>query len=178
MRATTMKEEVLRKYPNKNFVETGTADGDGALLASSIFDCVYSIEIDSKMQERNRNRLMQQIVEGKIILITGDSGLSLQKLIPALTEPTTFWLDAHFEKRQESMRSWCPLYEELEIIGKSPIKNHTIMIDDMRVVGRSLWGKKVIRNEIINRIMAINKDYRIVYEDNTMAENDVMVGVI
>lgn len=176
MISTTLKNNILIKYINNVFVETGTCEGGGvnsAIMAG--FKEIYSIEINTDRQAKNLLRF-----EGisHVHLITGDSGLELKNLIPQLRSPATFWLDAHFEKKRSWMRTRCPLYEELDAIAHSPIKNHTIMIDDMRVVGNSIWGKKIVKDLLIEKIMLINKDYKISYEDNTIAENDIMVATV
>lgn len=171
---TTLKEGLLTKYINDIFVETGTCNGGGvksALIAG--FKKIYSIEINQERQEHNIERFMGI---NHIHLIIGDSGIDLAKLIPSIKKPATFWLDAHFEKKRIGMRTRCPLYEELDAIAQSPIKTHTIMIDDMRVIGTAMWGKGIVKDKIIEKIMSINSNYKINFEDNTQAPNDIMVA--
>lgn len=173
---TTLKSEVLAKYKTNIFVETGTCEGGGVALALSLgFDKIYSIEINLERQLRNMDRFIRN---SRVTLLTGDSGLEFPQLIPMINEQATFWLDAHCERKSQVMRTWCPLYEELAAISRSSIKNHIIMIDDMRVIGVTKWGKRVAKDRIINMIMTINPEYKISYEDNTIAQNDILVAKI
>jgi len=170
---TTLFKHVLSKYVNPIFVETGTADGGGVKTAIECgFERIYSIEINQDKQLRNLERFRGI---KNVTLVNGDSIEELERLIPIIDMPATFWLDAHLTKRYKGAKTRCPLYQELEIIKTSPIKDHTIMIDDMRVVGKETWGKLVKHEEIIEHILAINPNYKISFEDNTMAENDIMV---
>ncbi len=172
MRQTTLLREVLSKYRNPIFVETGTASGGGVAAAMVAgFNRIYSIEISQEKQLKNVERFRGI---KNVTLITGDSSEEVWRIIPLIDSPATFWLDAHFEKKKPK----CPLYEELDAIASSPIKTHTILIDDMRVIGKEVWGKKVSKEEIIDKILVINKDYKISFEDNTMAENDIMVATL
>lgn len=173
---TTLLQEVLVKYVNPIFVETGTANGGGVEAALNAgFEHIYSIEINQPRQLENLERFRG--IRG-ITLITGDSGVELEKLIPLIDKRATFWLDAHFEKRRRGMRTRCPLYEELETIATSPIKDHTILIDDMRVVGKEVWGRAMSKDLIIEHLLKINSNYRISFEDNRITENDIMVAQI
>ena len=51
---TTLPKEVLTKYLNQYFVETGTANGDCVRLALETgFKKVFSIELDENLQNEN-----------------------------------------------------------------------------------------------------------------------------
>lgn len=172
MKHTTLLPGILERYKNPIFVETGTCNGGGVAAALHAgFSRIYSIEISQERQLKNIERFRGI---KNITLITGDSGEELFGLIPLIDMSATFWLDAHFEKKKPK----CPLYEELDAIASSPIKTHIILIDDMRVIGKEVWGKKVSKDAIIEKILTINKDYRISFEDNTEAENDIMVATL
>jgi len=174
--STTLKQEVLSKYKTEIFIETGTACGGGVKIALSVgFSKIFSIEINKDLYLANLEKFKNN---KEVILIHGDSGLEFPSLISKIDRQATFWLDAHFHKRKQVIRTWCPLYEELQAISTSPIKNHIIMIDDMRVFGNSMWGKRVSKEKVIEKILSINPNYKITYEDNTMAEKDVLVATI
>lgn len=174
MRKTTLTKDVLHKYISDIFVETGTADGACVQLAIDLgFKTIYSIEIDENLQEKNRIYFTQH---KNVILKTGDSIFELSKIIPNLNTKTTFWLDAHFEGKGIKGIKECPLYEELSAINLSNIKNHNILIDDLRVFGKSKWGTGLIVDKIIQLIKNINPKYKIIYEDNLMAKNDILVA--
>lgn len=63
----------------------------------------------------------------------------------------------------------------------STIKTHTIMIDDMRVFRtKEGWGQynPVGQAEIEAAILAINPNYKICYEANTVQADDILVAYI
>lgn len=172
---TTLFQYVLQKYLNPIFIETGTADGGGVEAALNAgFSRIYSIEIN---QERQLNNILKFNQHKEVTLITGDSIEELERILPMIDQPVTFWLDAHLTRKYKGAKTRCPLYDELEAIkNMSLIKSHTIMIDDMRVVGKETWGRKIAQEEIINRLLAINPNYQISFEDNRMAPHDIMVA--
>jgi len=61
----------------------------------------------------------------------GDSAEFLPKLVPTLTEPCLFWLDAHAGGGRFGDRDVCPLMAEIAAINLSPLP-HYILIDDAR----------------------------------------------
>ena len=161
----SLKKEVLEKYVNHTFFETGTYLGDAVKLAMEVgFDEIVSIEIDPELQLRNITNLQQESFKGKLTLLTGDSFELVPYHIPKLNERTTFWLDAHVDFGIEGKKR-CPLYEEIDAIAMSKIKNHTILIDDLRCFGIGLWGEGITIEEVKNRILKINKDYKFTFEN-------------
>lgn len=173
---TTLSEEVLNKYKNSYFCETGTANGDCVNLALNMgFDKVYSIELDEELQKQNKKKYNTFILENRLELITGDSLTELKNIIPSLNKNTTFWLDAHVDFGPCGIKK-CPLYEELYAIGTSDIKSHTILIDDMRILG-SHWGENIYLDELKKLILNINSNYKISFEDG-WEKNDILVAKI
>lgn len=171
---TTLKEEVLKKYLNPYFVETGTSNGAATELALKFsFEKLFSIEIDKILQKSNIIKFQLPIKQKKLELIVGDSLEELIKLIPKLDKPTTFWLDAHVDDGPMGIKL-CPILEELDAILQSSIKNHTIMIDDMRCFGIN-WGKGITIDMLLEKIKQINSNYIITYEDGH-TPNDVLVA--
>ncbi len=113
MITTTLSKEVLSKYLNPYFLETGTANGDCIKLALEVgFEKIFSIELDESLQNENIQKYQFFINEGKIDLITGDSLWEMSNIIPSLDKPTTFWLDAHQDFGPKGTKR-CPLYEEI-----------------------------------------------------------------
>lgn len=175
---TTLTKQVLEKYPNPYFLETGTAYGDCVRLALELnFEKIFSIEIDPFLQNQNTNCYKQAINENKLTLITGDSLQEIINLIPKLDKPTTFWLDAHVDDGPSGIKK-CPLYEELIAIKTSRIKIHTILIDDMRCIGRGNWGEGITIESLKKYLLEINPEYKFTYEHNTCALNDILVAHI
>jgi hypothetical protein len=176
MITTTLSKEVLSKYLNPYFLETGTANGDCVKLALEIgFEKIFSIELDELLQNENIQKYQFLINEGKIDLITGDSLWEMSNIIPSLDKPTTFWLDAHQDFGPKGTKR-CPLYEELSAIKYSDIKTHTILIDDMRMLGQ-WWGEGISVDELKKRILEINPNYKFTFE-NGFAPNDILAAYL
>ncbi len=176
MITTTLSKEVLLKYLNPYFLETGTANGDCVRLALEVgFEKIFSIELDENLQNENIQKYQSFINEGKVNLIMGDSLWELSNIAPSLDKPTTFWLDAHQDFGPKGTKR-CPLYEELTAIKYSNIKSHTILIDDMRMLGQ-WWGEGISIEELKNKILDINPNYNITFE-NGCAPNDILVAYL
>jgi len=174
----TLQKPVLEKYVNHTFVETGTYLGDSVQLALECgFEKIISIEIEPALHEGCVYMFGEEIAEGSVELILGDSLKEMKNIVSRLTERTTFWLDGHWDFGTQGVKV-CPLYEELEAIAESPIKNHTILIDDMRMLGWGNWGEGITKETIIEKIKAINPEYKIAFEDTHCAPNDILVATI
>jgi len=174
---TTLSKEVLLKYLNPYFLETGTANGDCVQLALELgFEKIFSIELDESLQKENIQKYQSFVDEQKINLITGDSLWELSNIISSLDKPTTFWLDAHQDYGPVGTKR-CPLYEELSAIKTSDIKTHTILIDDMRMLGH-WWGEGIDIDGLKNKILEINPNYKFTFEDNEFAQNDILVAYL
>jgi predicted O-methyltransferase YrrM len=78
----------------KIFIETGTYKGYTTRMASKHFDQVYTFEI---VEELIREAVQLGAQEGcaNIKYFLGDSVQLLTILVPQLTQPTMFFLDAH-----------------------------------------------------------------------------------
>jgi len=179
IRYYTLRKSVLEKYVNHTFIETGTYLGDSVLLAIECgFKRVISIELNPELYAICTNILKADIDKGLVELILGDSLLELENITPSLNQRSTFWLDAHWDFGPIGEKL-CPLYEELEAISKSPIKNHTIMIDDVRCLGDNHnWGRCVDVHGVIERLKKINPNYQITYEPSPCGPQDIMVAYI
>lgn len=69
-----------------------------------------------------------------------------------------------------------PILQELEAIKNHPIKNHTILIDDVRMFGtRDFDG--VTLDQITDKLREINPNYSIFFEKGYQA-NDILVACI
>jgi len=176
MITTTLSKEVLLKYTNPYFLETGTANGDCVRLALEVgFEKIFSIELDEILQNENITNYKSYIDEGRVSLITGDSLWEVSNIISKLDKPTTFWLDAHVDFGPMGTKK-CPLYEELSSIKTSSIKTHTILIDDMRILGGH-WGEGISVEGLKEKLLEINPDYKFTFE-NGFAPNDILVAYL
>jgi len=55
--------------------------------------------------------------------------------------------------------------------------DHTILIDDMRILGKLGWGLGTVKEIVIQKLLEINPNYSIMYIDGE-EPNDIMVAKI
>ena len=164
---------VLNKYSNSIFVETGTFRGDAVKEAlCCLFNEIHSIEIHRPFYEQCVSMFND---EPSVKLHLGDSSDCLWDIISNINVPITFWLDGHIEVGVPYGKKPIPVLDELEAISRHPIKTHTILVDDRRVMGTDVWFG-ITEEEVIEGIMKINKNYQISYEDSCNAPNDILVA--
>ena len=178
----------LREFSKdkKIFVETGTYLGDGVRRAlNSGFTEVHSIELDTNRY----NHCVKKFKNDKRVhLYHGNSGILLEKVLTKINKPVVFWIDAHFmgeDMRQvEIADKWCPMNEELEAIKNHRIKNHTILIDDIRCINLQHIDKKTQKpvgfpgkENLIKKIIEINPAFKITYLPGHIP-NDVLCAKI
>lgn len=174
----TLTKTVLQKYPNPIFLETGTFLGGGVELAlECAFQKVISIEVEPKYYEIACGKFKDN---PRVELLFGDSQLLFEKVVASLQSTATIWLDSHSHNNTVEISSPTTLISELEVLAKYPQLNHTILIDDIRVVrSGELWGESVGGiNNVISKVMEINPEYKISFENNSIAMNDILVATI
>lgn len=186
----------LKKYLNPVFFETGTFLGGGTKAAlESGFPKVITIEIQEHLYNQcingdptgNGEDLVKEIKDGKVSLHLGDSKNIMWNLISNVNDRMTFWLDAHIDGGNYVQGLTpnvqpCSIYEEIEIISKHPIKTHTILIDDLRIMAGSHssgygWGYGIDIDEIKKKILNINPKYVFSYEDGYQSK-DILVAMV
>lgn len=124
---------VLRQYGGGCpwFVETGTADGYTTAALIPEFDRLITIELDA---DRYRSVAAQRFLhEPKVLPLLGDSAEWLCEIVHVLTEPTLFWLDAHYSGGTRGDVD-TPVRDELDMIGRATVPT-VVMIDDARMFG-------------------------------------------
>ncbi len=180
----SIERKTLENNKNNNiFIETGTYKGETTRVASDVgFKEVHSIELQDRLYEESIENLSDLIDIDKVFLHKGDSRIILGEILSKINEKTTILLDAHIDGGNYISGitpeiKKCPLYEELNSIKNHKIKDHTIIIDDVRILGKIGWGTEVLLDVIISMIMEINKDYKISF-DNGEIENDVLIAKI
>ena len=173
--------QLLSKYLNNYFVETGSFIGDGIHTAvSQGFSDIRSIEFYLPLVDRCRTRFQ---TNPTVKVIRGNSGVDLERVISDINEPITFWLDAHYSGDGTAYANkFCPVMDELDQISRHPIKTHTILIDDRRLFGREdhmdgIPFPEVTEEAIISRLKEINPNYIISYGDSTI-KDDVIIAYI
>ena len=180
MSNSTLKKEVLEKYKTKTFIETGTGAGEGIQVALETgFDKIYSIEANPGVFGK---ACLRYVDEHKVNMMYGDSGKVLPDLLATINEPCTFWLDAHWstgEKELGDTVNKCPILHDLRAIAGHVIKNHIILIDDMRYFkagGIPQWnGIKL--GDIMEVILDINPNYVLSFE-NGFVQDDILVAQV
>jgi hypothetical protein len=172
----SLSKELLSKHLNKIFIETGTQQGYGIDVALKCgFKKIYSIEIDVGVYHECSIKFKQEIKQGRVELLIGDSAFVLKDLLKNIKEPVTFWLDAHAAVGTVG-NSMCPIFDELDSIYNHSIKNHTILIDDRRMFG-IYWGTGINELEVRNKILTINPKYQIYLADGS-EPNDIIVAYV
>jgi hypothetical protein len=176
--ASTLSLDVLSKYKNNIFIETGTSLGDGVQLALDCgFKQIYSFEINLDLVEHNRKRFKEY--GSRVEIIHGDSSEILSMFLFRIKESSTFWLDGHWDGGPVG-KYRCPLLFELDAIADHPIKNHTLLIDDRRLFGdkNHHWGQEVTEPLVLERIKKINPDYCIKYENGHVPDDIITAKIL
>ncbi len=165
-----LKKEVLAKYLNPVFVETGTAYGNGVQTALECgFKSIYSTEPNELLYKLCLNRF--EGVEN-IHLYNLNSEDFLQEFLTMNNDGdyVTYYLDSHRNGRKDpTFQKPCPILEELNIIFNMNADDYfTILIDDVRLFKNKKWGIS------LEQILEYAKDMNITYEDG-YKEKDILV---
>ena len=92
-----VKQRAIREFAErfgvKVLIETGTYYGDVVEAMKTYFNRIYSIELSNELYENAKRRFAG---DDRIMIIHGDSGIELGKLIAGLDQPALFWLDGHY----------------------------------------------------------------------------------
>jgi len=184
-----MKWEVFKHYKTDNFIETGTYLGEAIKHALKYgFKNIRSVEIVKDLYLINKKFFKDY---ENIKLYNGDSGYLLWKMIEDISGQMTFWLDGHFhpagKNRIDNTKNiswgksneeelWTPLKRELKAIKKHPIKNHIIIIDDIREFPSKEYGS-LSCEDLEKMLLEINKDYQFTYHKGVTTK-DILVAHI
>lgn len=121
-----------RSYPC--FVETGTYCGDTIFKMEPLFQDLYTVEIAYSYYTATSSRYHGN----KIQFLYGDSSDIFQTLLPTLTQPTIFFLDGHYSSGDTGKgKKDIPLLEELQLINTLYKQEGIVIIDDVRLFGKS-----------------------------------------
>jgi hypothetical protein len=166
---------VFENHLNPVLIETGTYFGDGIAMALQVgFKEVHSIELSPYFFKLSSDRFKGNPA---VHLYQGDSSVKLKEVLKNIDQRATFWLDGHFSEgitAKGATRS--PILQELAAIAEHPIKNHTILIDDIRQLG-TIHFDYVELIDLVEALMKINPDYRLSFEDG-FVPNDILVAEI
>lgn len=168
-----LKENIFKNYKNKYFVETGSHNGDGIQKAIEAgFENIISIELSDKYFDR----CVQRFKDNKnVTIIKGDSALVLNDVIKDINCSITFWLDGHYSCGDTACGAYrIPLIQELEQIKKHKIKNHTILIDDMRCWKEPNEVHGFYEKDIFDKIKEFDTKYNFSFVDGS-EKDDILV---
>lgn len=192
----TSERRALHRYGGRRggarvLVESGTRRGDGVADALACgYARVVSLEIDAAHHLHCLRRFRN---DARVELVLGSSATGLAPVLATLNEPAVFWLDAHYSSPIAGVDSECPcpLRRELAQIAAHPVKTHTLLIDDRRLLMKQTADGKVKAGgaprapgdfdvheaELVARIRAINPAYQFCYE-NGYVEDDILVAFV
>jgi hypothetical protein len=171
----------LLQYTNDVFIETGTYKGDTLefVRQSNKFKILKSMELSEPYHRRCSERFVKY---ENVTVHHGNSRYDLVNIIRDIHTEITFWLDSHWSGGAENFEIGCdpelkcPVLHELDQIKNHPIKTHTIMVDDIRLMDGSHF--EVTLDQINKKILEINPNYKIVFYNDECAEKDVLVAYI
>jgi hypothetical protein len=131
---SAVKREVLRstarQHGLRTLVETGTFRGDTVRALRSSFRTIYSIELDDGLYQEAVHRCRNQ---QNARLLMGDSAVLLPQVLRELTDPTLFWLDAHWSGLETATSDLeTPILAELKAILAGAPVGSVVLIDDHR----------------------------------------------
>lgn len=167
--SVTLTREVLAKYPNAAFVETGAYKGDAIQLALEAgFRKVISVELNPEL---HRLCAIRYAADVRVNLWRGDSAMLLCSMLEDLAgERATIWLDAHWTDQTGGN---FPLYMELDALRSARRHDHTILIDDV-----CHFGKMGYSLSQVERLLGlISPEYRLTRVDNRFVPGDILVAV-
>lgn len=143
------KDDIYKNI--KNFVETGTYKGDTTIIASKMFENVYTIEIFQPLYYESKLRALNENLNN-IVFLLGDSLTELPIIMPKVLDGAVFFIDAHISGSDSGWNDKIrvPLIEELDIILSHKIGPSVFIFDDLRLWKTvKAWDWTHITNEHI-----------------------------
>jgi len=131
--------ELRKRYEVKTIIETGTWKGNTALVLSTLFDKVITIEINDDFF--NEADWLED--RDNITRLLGDSAYWLNiygKLNYKKEEPVMIFLDAH------SFGNGCPLYKEIDSLIENDMNEVILVVHDCLVPSNEQLGYDVYEN--------------------------------
>lgn len=130
-----VKWGVLHRWgiPNGTWVETGTYQGHTTAFLASTANHVYSIEPDTGMARRARQRFLHT---GNVTIINGLSENFIGKILDQVSGPLSLWLDGHFSgPGTHRGPSDTPIVQELKAVQSRlhKFKEISVLVDDVRL---------------------------------------------
>ncbi len=167
-----LKQAILLEHAQTHgirvFVETGTYEGKTLAAMVPYFDRLYSVELGEALYVRACARFASV---PKVRLFQGDSGKRLEDILAIEREERClFWLDAHYSRGDTARgEEETPVCTELERIGRHPVKDHVILIDDARCFGADSGYPDIPQVEEMARRL---------FPDSTFAVADDIIRIV
>jgi hypothetical protein len=161
-----VKQLAVRQYQRRfrlsTFVETGTYLGDMVDAVRTRFREVYSIELSPELAERARRKFAAY---PNVHIVEGDSAEVLPAILARITGPALFWLDGHFSGGVTAQGPLdYPILQELEHIGRHPVRDHVIFVDDARLFLGT--PDAPAKEQVVAALMRINPGYTVEERDD------------
>ena len=130
-----VKECIIRDYARRfklrTFVETGTFLAETVYALRNDFERLYSIEISPGLAAFS-SRKMRPFKHVRIL--EGNSAEMPSPLMPGISGPVLFWLDAHYSGAKTAGENVpCPIFREVKTILDNARPGFVILIDDARL---------------------------------------------
>lgn len=152
-------------------IESGTYNGSFSDRVKTDYKHVHTIEIVDKFYQAAVKKFKN---DDNVTCHRGNSPIVLRKILAQINEPVTFWLDAHYQGGSQPNDTKKPLLEELKAIAEHHIKDHVIMIDDVRLF--HVYGTTT--QEIESILKKMNPDYTIEYHDGVQAKDVIVARIV
>lgn len=176
-----LPDGMLREFAGPVFIETGSHRGDGIAQALQAgYESIYSCDVSPFAYGWCCHRFRRR--RSRVNLFLMDSREFLRYVRSWLTTSATFWLDAHWcggdgemdGKDQALAAQGRPLLDELDLLVGAHVTTHTLLIDDVRMMGQD--DHFPTQAEVLDRVYAINSDYRVDYLDGRDHPSDILVA--
>lgn len=149
--------EYQQKYNYTTLVETGTYMGAMVEAQKARFNKIISIELAVDLYEKAKERFRHT---KNVLILQGDSGKVLPKILKEIREPLIFWLDGHYSSGETAKgEKDCPIFEELDAIFNGANLNHVLLIDDARCFDGA--GDYPTIEKLTEYILGKNEKYRV-----------------
>jgi hypothetical protein len=154
--------ECMKRFRLDTVIETGTYRAGMVMALHDRVSKIISIELDEKLFSAAKIKCKDF---RNVELYLGDSCHWLKQILPQITKPCLFWLDAHYCKGGSRTEVDSPIQIELDEINEHPVKNHVILIDDIRLMNEDFAPGYISPNKI-KQTMSNYKNFNI--------RNDIM----
>jgi len=151
-------------------IESGTYYGDFIDSMKDRYSEIHTIEIIDELYNICTEKFKDF---PHITCHHGNSPIVLREILDSISEPATFWLDAHYQDFDQPDETRRPLIQELNAIASHHINTHMIMIDDVRLFG----VYRTTTDEVEGILRSINPEYTIEYRKGYV-QNDTLVAYI